>query len=267
MFTFGGAEALPAAQGLTVTTQPLVMTGLRVGSLTVDTQPLIMTGMRVQSITVNTQPLVMTGIRPESITLTTQPLVMAGIRVGSITINTDALKMTGMRNEQTKPPDGSDINPIQPTVPKEPKKKLDLPFKKSEPIEGGNPPVEQPEGANERIRGVGQALDGKTNVPNPPGETPALEPVQQAVPAGGTEPVDKTVSTPLKQKFDGLQDANAKQGIEPPVGTDASGTPPAGTGTPASGQKLKEIQENLKGNTPAGQKPADHKTGTDAGQK
>jgi len=158
VFTFGGYETPPPAQGLNITTQPLVMTGMRVGSLTIDTQPLVMTGMRVQSITlttqplvmtgmrvqsitVNTQPLIMTGIRPESITLTTQPLVMTGMRVEPITINTDALKMTGMRNEQPNPP----VDPIKAKVQDELKKKLELPKRKTETDDGGTKVNQPPE--------------------------------------------------------------------------------------------------------------------------
>ncbi len=162
VFTFGGNETPPPAQGPNMTTQPLVMTGMRVGSLTiatqplvmtgmrlssisVNTEPLVMTGMRVQSITVNTQPLVMTGIRPESITLTTQPLVMTGMRVESITIDTDALRMTGVRNEQPKPPVESDKTPIKSKVQDTLKKKQEPPSRKTETNVGGTKVSQPPE--------------------------------------------------------------------------------------------------------------------------
>jgi hypothetical protein len=266
VFTYEEVGTSPPAQGLQVATQPLVMTGMRAGSLTVNTQalvmtgmrtgsisintaPLVMTGMRVLSITINTQPLVMTGIRPESVTLTTQPLVMTGMRVESITINTDALKMTGVREEKPNQPVEGKKTKIKKTGEKELDKKLDLPSKKAQKAVKAEDP--------------GQ-IDGKTGDNKRPGETPDLEPVQKSVPIGGTEPVDKTVSTPLKQKLEGLQDANFKQGIEPPIGTNTPGISPAGTGTTTPGQELKNVQENLKGQTPAGQKPADVKTGNDA---
>jgi hypothetical protein len=269
VFVFGADETPPPAQGLNITTQPLVMTGMRVGSLTIDTQPLVMTGirpesitlttqalvmtgMRIQSITVNTQPLVMTGMRTESITLTTQPLVMTGMRVESITINTDALKMTGMREEKADQPDEGRKTRIKKPGEMDLDKKLDLPLKKTPKVVEAKDP--------------GQ-INGKTDENKLPGETPDLEPVQQSLPIGKAEPLDNTVSTPLKKKLEGLQDANVPKGIETPVGTDAPISTPAGTETSAPGQKLKDVQESLKGKTPAGEKPANVKTGTEAGQK
>jgi hypothetical protein len=153
VFTVEEPGTLPAAQGLTINTQTLQMTGMRVGSLTITTQPLVMTGLRIGSLTIATQPLVMTGIRQESLTITTQPLVMTGIRPGSLVIDTQPLRMTGIRPESitlnTQPlvmtgirdTDGGGSAAVKPK-PKESKQKLETPKKKRETVDGVKPPAE-----------------------------------------------------------------------------------------------------------------------------
>jgi hypothetical protein len=239
-------------ESITINTQSLVMTGMGTESLTIDTQPLVMTGMRVESIMLATQPLVMTGMRVESVTINTQALQMTGMRVDSITVKTNALVMTGMRDEKPDQPVEGKNTKIKKTGEKDLDKKLDLPLKKTEKTVKAKDP--------------GQ-INGKTGDNKLPGETPDLKPVQQSLPIGKAEPLDKSVSTPLKQKLEGLQDTNVQKGIEPPAGTNAPVASPTGTETSAPGQKLKDVQESLKGKTPAGEKPANVKTGTDAGNK
>jgi hypothetical protein len=215
VFTFAQTAKPSLTEGLTITTQPLVMTGMRVGSLTIDTQPLVMTGlrvgsitintdslvmtgMRVSSITVNTEPLVMTGMRVQSISVNTQPLVMTGMRVGSLTVNTDplvmtgmrvepitvktdALKMTGMRNEHQKPPVESDKTPIKSTVQDELKKKAELPSRKMETDDGGTKVNQPPD-----VKEPKQKLDlpskkqGTIDGANPPAGQPDGAQMQQS---------------------------------------------------------------------------------------
>lgn len=267
VFTYEGSEMHPALQGLNVTTQPLVMTGMRIGSLTVDTQPLVMTGMRVQSITVNTQPLVMTGMRSESITLTTQPLVMTGMRVGSITVNSDALKMTGIRSGQPNPPVESDKTPAktkiqeelkkkldlpgrktddsgstsnQPPEVKEAKQKLDLPSKKQEPVDGANPPAGQPDGAQMKQGGTGKAV-GDTAINRVLGKVPALsKPATPELPMDGTSGGAKTAP------------------VSPPSGT----VEPAGTGGGQGRPKLEGVKKPVSPTAAGSEKAV--KTGSDA---
>jgi hypothetical protein len=240
------------AGSITINSQPLQMTGMRIGSVSINTQTLQMTGMRVGSITINTQPLQMTGMSIQSITINTGKLMMTGMGVKPITVKTDKLVMTGIRDEESNQPVEGKNTKIKKTGEKELDKKLDLPFKKTQKAVKAKDP--------------GQ-ITGKTGDNKLPGETPDLEPVQQSLPIGKAEPVDKTVSTPLKQKIEGLQGANVQQGIEPPAGTNTPVASPAGTETTVPGQKLKDVQESLNGKTQAEEKPANIKTGTDTGNK
>jgi hypothetical protein len=122
-----------------------------------------------------------------------------------ITINTQPLVMTGMREDKPDQPVEGKNTQIKKTGEKDLDKKQDLPLKRT------------PKAVNAKDPGQ---IEGKTNDNTLPGETPNLEPVQQSLPVGKAEPLDKTVSTPLKQKLEGLQDANVQKGIEPPAGTD-----------------------------------------------
>jgi hypothetical protein len=198
VFTIEETGTPSSVQGLTIATQPLVMTGMRVGSPTIDTQPLVMTGLRVASITVNTDPLVMTGIRVESITVNTQPLVMTGmrvgsmtvdtqplmmtgIRVGSIAINADALKMTGMRSGQPNPPIEDDKKPSKPGLQDKLKQKLELPAGKTETDDGGAASGRPPE-----VKEAKQKLDlpskdtGTVDGAKPPAGQPDGAQMQQS---------------------------------------------------------------------------------------
>jgi hypothetical protein len=281
-FTYKETETPPAAQGLTITTQPLVMTGIRPESITLTTLPLVMTGIRPESITLTTQPLVMTGIRPESITINTQPLQMTGMRFESIIIHTDALQMTGIRNEQPKPPVESDKTPAKskiqeglknklklpsaktgtddgsrmkrkgsddgepatgrPPETKEAKQKLDLPSKDAGTVDGANPPQGQPDAMQIKQGGTGNAL-GDTAMSRILGKVPSMTtPDVPVKPDGGTG------QSTLQQKIEAKKNAagDAVKEIKTPSATDS----PAGTGTPAGtgetlkGQKLQDVKES-----------------------
>jgi hypothetical protein len=82
---------------MVIDTEPMIMTGLRVGSQSITTEPILMTGKRAQSLTFITDPIQMTGKGIQSQTITTQPMQMTGIRAQSLTITTDPIKMTGKR--------------------------------------------------------------------------------------------------------------------------------------------------------------------------
>lgn len=209
IFTFAYSQVLeapppvsptPGAGSITISTAPLQMTGMRISSITIDTPPLQMTGIRVNSITVNTAPLQMTGIRGNSISINTAPLQMTGMRVEPITIKTAPLQMTGMRDEEPDQPLEGKNTKIKRTGEKELDQKLELPPQKTEKKVMPKEP--------------GKTID-KTGDNKLPGETPDLKPVQQSLPEGVTKSVDKTVSTPLKQKLEGLKDTNVQKGIEP----------------------------------------------------
>ncbi len=251
VFTFEEIATPSSAEGLTITTQPLIMTGMRVGSLTVNTdplvmtgmraesitintQPLIMTGMKTESLTINTQPLVMTGIRPESITMTTQPLVMTGMRVGSITVSTDALEITGMRGaDQPPPPVGGDKTPVIPATTKEAKLKLDLPFKKPETVDGTEPTPDQTGGAQLKTRKTDQT-------PSDGGDIPTGQPQE-------VKEAKQKLDLPFK-KPETIDSAN------PPAGqSDASQLKQKGTGKTVGDTTRNKIL----GNTPSLKIPAE----------
>jgi len=230
-FSYFVRESIPPVTpgNLVIDTQPLVMTGMRVGSLNIDTQPLIMTGMRAGSITIstdtlmmtgmrvgsiaiNTQPLVMTGMRVGSLNIDTQPLIMTGMRIGpqtietatlqmtgmrieSITINTDALKMTGMREEPPSSVESQKVPP-QPKTQEDLNKKRNLPLKNGETIGGVNPPLEPTGGAPMKPGGAEKTV-GDTAINKLHGIRPSLE----TPGATGESPIGTGKST-LQQKIE-----------------------------------------------------------------
>jgi hypothetical protein len=189
------------AQVISIDMGSLVMTGIRNDALpepaqviSIDMGPLVMTGIRNDApaepprvIEIDMGPLVMTGIRnnappepPRVIDIDMGPLVMTGIRNDApaepprvIKIDMGPLVMTGIRTGQPKPPVEGNKTKIKPKVQEELKKKLDLPFKKPETVEGANPPAEPIGGAQMKQAGKGKTI-GDTAINRILGKVPSV---------------------------------------------------------------------------------------------
>ena len=209
-------------------------------SIEINMGPLVMTGIRNDApaepprvIEIDMDPLVMTGIRndapvepPRVIEIEMGPLVMTGIRNDApaepprvIEIDMGPLVMTGIRTEQPKPPVEGDKTKIKPKVQEELKKKLDLPFKKPETVEGANPPAEPIGGAQMKQSGTGKAV-GDT-VPNKIlGKMPSMTtPEVPEKPDGGTGKSSLQQKIETKKTVDDASVEKKKPPVLQPAGT------------------------------------------------
>jgi hypothetical protein len=188
---------------------PLVMTGIRNDAppqvVEVDMGPLVMTGIRndasPQVVEVNLGPLVMTGIRnnapPQILDIAMGPLIMTGIRNDAppqvVEVNLGPLVMTGIRTGQPAPPVEGEKTKIKTKVQEGLEKKLDLPFKKPEPVKGANPPAGQPDPVQMKQGGTGNAV-GDTAANRILGKIPSM--TKPSVPE---KPADGSAKTQLQQ--------------------------------------------------------------------
>jgi hypothetical protein len=201
---------------------PLVMTGIRNDApaepprvIEIGMGPLVMTGIRNDApaepprvIEIGMGPLVMTGIRndappepPRVIEIGMGPLVMTGIRNDApaeppriMKINMGSLVMTGVRTGQPEPPVEGNKTKIKPNVQEEVKEKMDLPFKKQEPVEGASSPAEPIGGTRMKQGGTGRAV-GDTALNKILGKVPSM-----TTPEIPENPADDAMKAPLQKK-------------------------------------------------------------------
>ena len=80
-----------------ITTDPIVMTGMRSGPLLITTDRIMMVGMRQGVLPIVTEPIKMTGMRYQPVSIHTDAIKMTGMRYRPLHITTDRIMMTGLR--------------------------------------------------------------------------------------------------------------------------------------------------------------------------